>query len=40
MSELDINNLLTKEMGDFVDDPDRENLHFGINWEKTRELQA
>ena len=37
---LDIEYLRAHKMHDFLDDPDPENLHFGINWEKTRELQS
>ena len=37
-SELDL--LRVPSMTDFKQDPDAENLHIGINWERTRELQA
>lgn len=40
MLDFDIDALRTKEMTDFQNDPDPENLHFGINWERTRELQS
>mmetsp|Transcript_41062 Transcript_41062/g.53851 ORF Transcript_41062/g.53851 Transcript_41062/m.53851 type:complete len:141 (+) Transcript_41062:76-498(+) len=29
-----------RNISDFLDDPDVENLHHQINWERTRELQA
>ena len=40
MVEFNIEQLRTKEMSDFKNDPDKEDMHFGINWEKTRKLQA
>ena len=37
-NNFNIDHLRTSEMTDFKNDPDKENLHFGINWEKTRAL--
>ena len=40
MEDFSINAIRVSEMSDFKDDPDKENLHNEINWEKTRELQS
>ena len=40
MEELKIDSIRARELSDFLEDPDKENLHHEINWEKTKELQA
>ena len=36
----DLDLIRGRELSDFKEDPDKENLHHEINWEKTNELQA
>ena len=38
MEELKIDSIRARELSDFLEDPDKENLHHEINWEKTKEL--
>ena len=39
-SFLNLDLIRGRELSDFKEDPDVENIHHEINWERTRELQA
>jgi len=38
VDQLDFEMIRGRNISDFLDDPDVENLHHQINWERTREL--